>query len=110
MQFITHPSCKGMSVSSNQIDSASSTHLLGRKSLASEIIAARREAFLDNIRVHFEEILHLAIALVLEPHKKPDRRTCFFSIILFICCCSAALKFEKSMAVEVNGEGEHGSR
>ena len=37
------------------------THLLGGQSLAGKVVAACCEALFDDIRIHFKEVLHLAM-------------------------------------------------
>ena len=102
VQFITHVSYGSCHLKIRKLrnkDGIQWTYLPWRQCLARKVITARVEASLHEIRVHSQEVLHL---------ERPSqwwynkfhliKRTCFFSMTLLICACSAEFSWLKSIS------------
>ena len=81
------------------------THLLRGESLAREVVTAGVEAPLDEVGVHAHEVLQLgqnSSVVSAVPGRAGSCTgwlTCFFSMILVMCACSAAFMAEKSISI-----------
>lgn len=80
------------------------THLVRGKGFTGKVLSTGIETSLDKTRVESHKVLHLWNAVFISYaqvlwKKRGRRPTCFFSITLDMCACSAPLNCEKSMVV-----------
>lgn len=75
------------------------THLVRGKGFTGKVLSTRIETSLDKTRVESHKVLHLGTDQFPSGVEKRMGPTCFFSITLDMCACSAPLNCEKSIVL-----------